>query len=171
MQNQRRSGFRQMPPTVPQGQVVADFSLYPEAVAYVERMIANGFPPQAIAIVGSDLRTVERVRGQLSYGRAALNGVYNGAWLGFGFGLLFGNQLAAEAAAVGQVGSPLAASIFMGAGIGMLVNVIRLALTKNKRGFISSSLVIASKYQVQVPEHLAAQAMTAGTTTPKPDAV
>ena len=161
MQNQRRSGLRQMPLTVPQGQVIADFERYQEAVAYVEKLIANDFPPQAIAIVGSDLRTVERVRSRITYGRAALNGIYNGAWFGLAFGLLFGNQLASEAAAVGQVASPLEACIFLGAGIGMLVNVIRMSLIRNKRGFLSSSMVIASKYQVQVPEHLAAQAAQA----------
>jgi hypothetical protein len=171
MENQRRSGFRQMPASVPQGQVIADFTLYLEAVAFVERMIANEFPPQAIAIVGSDLRTVERVRGRQSYGRAALSGIYSGAWVGLAFGLLFGSELATQAAELGQVGSPLAASVFLGAGFGMLVNVIRLSLGSRKRSFISNSMVVASKYQVQVPEHLAAQAQRAGNTTPKPDAV
>lgn len=171
MENQRRSGLRQMPASIPQGQVIADFTLYPEAVAFVERMIANEFPPQAIAIVGSDLRTVERVRGRQSYGRAAFTGIYNGAWVGFGLWLFFGNEVAAQSAAIGQSGSPLASSIFLGAGFGMLVNVIRLSLGSRKRSFISNSMVIASKYQVQVPEHLAAQAQRAGNTTPKPDAV
>lgn len=160
-----------MPASIPHGQVIADFAFYPEAVEFVERMIANEFPPQAIAIVGSDLRTVERVRGKQSYGRSARTGAYNGAWVGLGFGLFFGNQLAAEAAALGQTASPLTSSMFIGAGLGMLINVVRMALNSRKRGFISNSMVLASKYEVQVPEHLATQGQLAGNTTPKPESV
>ena len=55
---------RNVPPAVPQGEVIADFAQYVDAVAYVEKLVSNNFPAGFIAIVGSDLRSVERVRGR-----------------------------------------------------------------------------------------------------------
>ena len=47
------------------------------------------------------------------------------------------------------------AGIVIGAGIGMLINIIRFSLTKNRRGFISGQMVVAKKYEVVVPGNLA----------------
>jgi hypothetical protein len=46
----------------------------------------------------------------------------------------------------------------IGAGIGMLFNVLRFSLSRNKRGFMSQSSIVAAKYQVQVPANLLSQA-------------
>ena len=43
------------------------------------------------------------------------------------------------------------AGVVIGAGIGMLINVIRFSLAKNRRGFISGQTVVAKKYEVIVP--------------------
>jgi hypothetical protein len=48
--------------------------------------------------------------------------------------------------------------VVIGAGLGILFNVIRYSMSRNKRGFVSQSSVVASKYQVQVPAALAEQA-------------
>jgi len=48
--------------------------------------------------------------------------------------------------------------ILMAAGIGMLFNILRFALAKSKRGFLSSQMPIASRYEVLVPESDAAAA-------------
>jgi hypothetical protein len=45
------------------------------------------------------------------------------------------------------------------AGIGMFINIIRFAASKTKRGFLSSQMPIASRYQVIVPDADAAQAL------------
>jgi hypothetical protein len=45
-----------------------------------------------------------------------------------------------------------------------LVNVIRYALTRNKREFLSGSAVLASRYQVMVPTHLVENARKAAAT-------
>jgi hypothetical protein len=144
---------------MPQGEVVADFSDYQAAVAFVENLIAHNFPAGSVAIVGSDLRTVERVRAKLSYAKVALGGATTGAWLGLIIGLIFGPGVA-EPANADQLTSVESAfsAVLIGAGIGMLFNVIRFSLARNKRGFISASSVVASKYQVQVPGDLAEQA-------------
>ncbi len=139
--------------------MVADFKDYQAAVAFVENLIAHNFPAGAVAIVGSDLRTVERVRAKMSYAKVALGGATTGAWLGLIIGLIFGSG-ASDPANAGELTSVESAfsAVIIGAGIGMLFNVIRFAMARNKRGFISSSNVVASKYQVQVPGDLADQA-------------
>ncbi len=139
--------------------MVADFTDYQAAVAFVENLIAHNFPAGAVAIVGSDLRTVERVRAKLSYAKVALGGATTGAWLGLIIGLIFGPGVADTSNADQLTGVESAFSaVLIGAGIGMLFNVIRFALARTKRGFISASSVVASKYQVQVPGDLAEQA-------------
>ena len=45
----------------------------------------------------------------------------------------------------------LSAGIVIGAGVGMLLNVIRFSMTRNKRSFISAQAVVAKKYDVIVP--------------------
>ena len=135
--------------------MVGKFTEYTEAVGFVETLINHGFPAGSIAIVGKDLRSVERVRAKMTYGRIALSGAVTGSWLGLIFGLLFGASANPEAAA--NTGS-LFSSVLIGAGLVMLFNLLRFAVARNKRGFISQSAVIASKYEVQVPANLAAQA-------------
>jgi hypothetical protein len=49
----------------------------------------------------------------------------------------------------------------VGAGLGMLFQVIRFSLSKTKRGFASTSQFVASKYEVQVPSDLVSQANSA----------
>jgi hypothetical protein len=140
---------------MPQGQVVAEFKQYDEAVNFVENLIKNDFPSGLIAIVGSDLRSVERVRGKLNYGRVAISGLTTGAWIGLIVGIVFGGASGAgDPTQVSSVQS-VWSSALIGAGIGMLINVIRFSLAKRKRGFISQSSMVASKYQIQVPTNLA----------------
>ena len=146
---------------MPQGEVVAEFSQYLEATQFVEKLVRHNFPAGAIAIVGSDLRTVERIRGKLSYSRLAIGGAVTGSWLGLIYGILFtGSTTAATAFEPAQY-TGVVQAIVIGAGIGMLFNVIRFSLAKSKRSFVSQSAVVASKYQVQVPAALANQAKEA----------
>lgn len=148
--------------------MVADFSNHTDASNYVDLLVKNDFPPQAIAIIGSDLRTVERLRGKLTYARVALGGAATGSWIGLLYGLLFGSASAdtvsAAASTITEAGSIMSA-VFVGAGIGMLVNVLRFSLAKNRRQFISASSVIANRYDVVVPESLIEQARQAAAKT------
>ena len=146
---------------MPQGEVVAEFAQYLEATQFVEKLIRQNFPAGAIAIVGSDLRTVERIRGKLSYARLALSGAITGSWLGLIYGILFaGTSAGTDVTNPAQYAGVMQA-IIVGAGLGMLFNVIRFSMSKNKRGFVSQSSFVASKYQVQVPAALSAQAKEA----------
>jgi hypothetical protein len=138
---------RNSPAAVPEGEVVGQFKNYGEAVKVVEKLVENGFPARLISIIGSDLKTVERLKGKLGFGRVALSGAVTGSWIGLFFGLVFGATSTTEQVVI----TNLSAGIVIGAGVGMLLNVIRFSLTRNKRSFISSQAVVAKKYDVIVP--------------------
>jgi hypothetical protein len=132
-------------------------------------MIENNFPARSVSIVGTDLKTVESIKGKLGYGRVSLSGALTGSWLGMFFGLIFG---ASGAGTEAVLLTNVSAGVVIGAGIGMLINVIRFSLTKNRRGFISGQMVVAKKYEVVVPSaqlELAKKAVSAAKPkTPKP---
>ena len=84
---------RNQAPAIPQGEVVANFKQYTDAIAYVDNLIKHNFPAGSVAIVGSDLRTVERIRGKINYNRLALGGAVTGSWVGLAFGLILVQRL------------------------------------------------------------------------------
>ena len=148
-----RSLNRGLAPVVPTGDVVGEFKNYLDAVALVDRMVAGGFAANLVAIVGSDLKTVERVRGRITYGRMALNGALNGAWLGLFVGLIFASATSAAA-----FNNDVIAAAVLGAGLGMIWGVVRMSMRGSARQFISGSMIIAASYQVVVPVGLGGKA-------------
>ena len=149
---------------MPQGEVVAEVGQYQQAVDYVEKLVANNFPTGMIAIVGKDLRSVERVRGKLSYARVAMNGAMSGSWLGLIVGWVFASTIPGVDGTTGGTGSIVTAMV-LGAGVCMLWGVLRLSMTRNKRNFISQQQIVASVYQVQVPLTLVEEARQAAAAT------
>lgn len=145
-----------MPAVQEQGEVLASFGEYPEAVALVEKLVEANFPFTAIAIVGKDLKTVERIRGRMNYGKVALSGATTGAFIGFVLTLFSPVPEGADATSIAI--SNVIQPVVIAAGIGMMFNIIRFAMSRNKRGFMSSSMVMAKEYEVQVPSNLLAQA-------------
>jgi hypothetical protein len=146
------------------GTSLASFADYKQAVSYVEKLIENDFPAKFVSIIGTDLKTIELVKGKLGYGRVSLSGALTGSWLGMFFGLIFG-VTGSEQILVNNV----LAGIIIGSGIGMLLNIVRFSVTKNKRGFVSGQTVVAKKYQVVVPNaqaQLAKKAVSASNVKP-----
>lgn len=142
-----RRGMMQSP-VIPRGEVIATYETYPEAQQAVDRLAQNDFPVREVSIVGSDLKTVERVTGAMSYGRAALTGAVSGLWLGVFFGLLF--ILFSPQVSIAF----LIAAVLIGAAFGMLFSLVAYALTRRQRDFTSVMQVIASSYSVIVePQH------------------
>ncbi len=138
-------------PTPPKGDPIAGYATYLQAQRAVDYLSDNHFQVQAVTIVGSDLKMVERVTGRLTYGRVALAGALSGAWFGLFVGLLlslFG----------GGPSSILLTAILIGAGFGMLFGVISYALTGGRRDFTSTSQIVASEYQVLCLPELAEDA-------------
>ncbi|GAA1992507.1 general stress protein [Microbacterium pumilum] len=126
------------------GQTVANFPTYEAAQKAVSTLIAADIPARDIAIVGKDLRSVERVTGRLGYAAAARSGAINGLLLG----LLFSAILV-----IGSPSVPIQAFVgvlFVGIAIGMLLSIVTYSFVRRRRDFASVMQVVADSYEVTV---------------------
>ena len=145
----RPAGF----PTLPRGDVLGTYETYDEALAVVDRLAKAEFEVKQVSIVGSDLRTVERVTGKMTYGRAALAGAASGVWFGLFLGLFFSFFSPAQNVVV-----YIGAAMLIGAGFGMLFGLVSYALNRRRRDFTSIHQVIAAKYEIMIDPSLTAKA-------------
>lgn len=137
---------------LPTGETIGRYTSYLDAQKAVDYLADHKFTVQKVAIIGNDLKTVERVTGRLSYPRVALGSAATGAWFGLFVGLilsLFGGS---------EAGSTIISSIALGAIFWVLFGVITYAFQRGKRDFTSTSQVIATSYDVIVDPGLAAEA-------------
>jgi len=152
--------------SIPAGQSLGEFGNYQEASALVERLIAAEFPANQISIIGKDPVLVERVRSRLGYGRVALSGAIAGLWIGILVALLIGAGLeTSEDGQISYLPEQFGAVVILAAGISMLFNILRFSFSKTKRGFISTQMPVASRYEVMVPQDKAADATKALSTS------
>ncbi len=142
-------------PTVPRGEVLGTYESYLEAQAVVDRLSKADFDVKQLSIVGNDLKTVERVTGRLTYGRAALAGAASGAWFGLFIGTLF-----VLFSPVINFGLLLAAVLF-GAAFGMLFGLGSYAISRRNRDFTSTHQVLATNYQILIDPNLVTAAQQA----------
>jgi hypothetical protein len=144
---------------IPTGHVLGEYSSHAEASEAVAKLVAADFPPREIAIVGLDLKLVERIRGRLGYGRIALSGAIAGSWIGMLFAVLFGVGLTntSEGDANFSI-EQFVSAIVVGIGLGIIANVLRFSLSSAKPSYLSSSYPVAQRYQVIVPSERAAEA-------------
>ncbi|MEY4410034.1 MAG: hypothetical protein RLZ99_507 [Actinomycetota bacterium] len=144
---------RRTSPAVPKGHSLGEFPNYQDATKLVERLIAGDFAPNKISIIGHNPVLVERVRSRLGYGRVALSGAVTGFWIGLIFALLLGTGIeVTPEGGVNYLPQQFFSVLVVGAGLGMLFQVIRFSATKNKRSFLSSQMPIATRYEVIVPD-------------------
>lgn len=137
---------------MPRGEVVATFETYPEAQAAVDVLARADFPVAQVSIVGSDLKTVERVTGKLTWGRVAAAGAASGVWLGIFLGLLL--LIFSPATSFGV----LLAALLLGAGFGILFGLVSYAITRRRRDYTSMTQVLATSYSIIVDPELANRA-------------
>ena len=123
---------------------VAVYLDYASAQRAVDHLSDNGFPVEQTAIVGTDLRLVERVLGRMTIGRAALAGAASGAWFGLFIGLLFALFTTRGWLIVILTG------LLIGALWGAVFGAIAHAMTGGRRDFTSSSQLVAEQYAVTV---------------------
>lgn len=143
-------------PTLPSGDVIATFGTYQEAQAAVDKLAdTEGFPVQAAAIVGNDMKSVERVTGRLSWGRAAGAGAASGLWLGLLFGLV--TTIFTPANANPGVGY-LFGAVLLGLAFGIVFGLISYAVSRNRRDFSSVMQVVATTYSLVVNPEVANRA-------------
>jgi len=130
------------------------YDRYEQAQQVVDYLSDNEFAVQNVAIVGTELRTVERVTGRLTRGKTAAASAASGAWMGLFIGIafaLFGKG--------NQVGFIITVVIF-GALFAVIWSQIGYsAFTRGgTRDFSSVSQVVATKYEVLVEHRFADRA-------------
>ncbi|HEY5223560.1 MAG TPA: general stress protein [Microbacteriaceae bacterium] len=144
MDGRRRGVF----PTLPRGEAIATYQTYPEAQQAVDVLARADFPVNRVSIIGSDLKSVERVTGKLSWGRVAIAGAASGAWLGLFFGLLL--VIFSPATSLGFI----IAALLIGAGFGMMFGLASYTLNRRRRDYTSMTQVMATSYSVLVESDL-----------------
>lgn len=126
------------------GQTVASFARYDAAQKAVSQLIAGDVPAKQIAIVGTGLRSIERVTGKLGFASAARSGAINGLFLGLVFAAIF---------VIGTPSPPIqlfAGVLLIGVAIGMLLSILTFAVVRRRRDYASVAQVVADHYEVTV---------------------
>ena len=131
---------------------VATFPDYTLAQRAVDYLSDNDFPVQHTAIIGTDLRLVEKVLGRLTILRAALLGAGSGAWLGLLIGLVLGIFSNSGAWLIMLTG------LLLGALWGAIFGGFAHAMTGGQRDFASRSALVAAQYAVTVDAEFGDQA-------------
>ncbi|MFN2538171.1 MAG: general stress protein [Mycobacteriales bacterium] len=127
---------------------------YAQAQRVVDYLSDHEFEVSNLAIVGTDLKSVERVTGRLTRGRVGAAGAASGFWMGLFVGIAF-----ALFSSSGQGGFLLTTPL-LGAVFGLVYGQIGYsALTRGgARDFASVTQVVATKYEVLVEHKLAERA-------------
>lgn len=129
---------------------VATFRDYPAAEAAVQHLADADLPIEHLAIVGNDLKVVEEVTGRASVWRSVMLGAAGGVWLGALIALLFAifSESFREFIAI------LLWGLLFGALFGAVWGAFNYLFIGRERGFTSERLVLAGRYDLQVPvEH------------------
>lgn len=130
------------------------FEEYDQAQRVVDFLADRDFPVQNVAIVGTELRSIERVTGRLTRGKVAAAGALSGLWMGLFVGIAF-----AIFSQDGQIGF-LITTPLLGALFGLILSQLGFAAaTRNgNRDFSSVTQVVATKYEVLVEHKVAERA-------------
>jgi hypothetical protein len=124
--------------------VLVSFDDYADAQKAVDTLSDNAFPVQNVAIVGVDVRIVESVIGRLTWGKAAMSGMFSGAW----FGVLIGLFVGLFSSTTGSLFPMVGLGLLYGAAFGIVWGLVSHALTGGKRDFVSRQQLQAARYDV-----------------------
>jgi len=134
-------------------QSVGIYGTYADAQKAVDWLADEKFEVQNLAIVGTDLKSVERVLGRRNWGTVIAQGVQSGISTGLLVGLVFLLFAPTNNILLLLVGA-LAIGIVLGVGFAAL----GYAMSRGKRDFTSVTQTVATKYEVLCEHKLAAQA-------------
>jgi hypothetical protein len=130
------------------------YERYADAQHAVDYLAGQSFPVQNLEIVGTELRSVERVTGRLTRGKIAAAGALSGLWIGLFVGIAFSlfndrNQLGF------LISTPLLGAVF-----GLVWSQIGFsaATRRGTRDFASVNQVVATKYELLAEHQHAARA-------------
>jgi hypothetical protein len=148
-----RNGTRTATPAA--RRTIASYSSYAEAERAIDWLSDHGFAVERSAIVGTGLRSVEQVTGPMNEGRAAKIGAAQGALVGALFALLFGIFFTGP-----QFVKLLVFALVVGGLFGALSGVLfQYADSGGQRDFVSAANIEADRYEVQVDEEAADEAL------------
>ncbi len=142
-------------------QSVAVFDTYPQAQKAVDYLADQDFPVNNLAIVGTDLKTVERVTGRRTWSTVLGQGAVSGLFMGGFVGLML--MLFTQPG--GRIVILLSALAF-GIVFGMISQSISYAATRGARDFNSVRQMVASRYEVLAEHQVAAKAREVLATMP-----
>ncbi len=135
-------------------QSVGVYSSYADAQKAVDFLADEKFAVQNLAIVGTELKSVERVLGAKNWRTVLAQGVQSGLSTGLLvalvmliFGLGQGNWLLLLLTALG-----------IGIAIGVAFSAGLYAMTQGRRDFTSVSQIVATKYEILCEHKVAAEA-------------
>lgn len=137
---------------LPNGVVVASFETYDQAQAAIAKVSGTDTELAGLAIIGNDLKLVERIVGRLTWGKVAMRGAIRGLGFGAFLGLMF-------LVFVPEAISSVLVFPLLGLAFGILLSVVQHAMMRRKRDFASTQQVLASRYDVVAPQAVAGRAM------------
>jgi hypothetical protein len=134
-------------------QSVGIYNSYADAQKAVDYLADEKFEVQNLAIVGTDLKSVERVLGRRNWGTVVTQGLQSGVSTGLLVALVL--LIFAQPASFLVL---LAVSLAIGIALGIGFSAAAYAMSRGKRDFTSISQTVATKYEVLCEHKVAAQA-------------
>ena len=134
-------------------QSVGIYNSYTDAQKAVDYLADERFPVENMAIVGTELRSVERVLGRRSWSTVLGQGVQSGISTGLLVAiimLIFGRPTSWFLLIVISLG--------IGIALGVGLSAAAYAMSRGKRDFTSVSQILATKYEVLCEHKVAAEA-------------
>ncbi len=135
-------------------QSVGIYNSYEDAQRAVDYLADEKFEVQNLAIVGTDLKSVERVLGRRNWGTVIASGVQSGLSTGLLVALVLLIFLPSGASFLALLFTALGIGIVLGIGFAAL----GYALSRGRRDFTSITQTVATKYEVLCEHKVAAQA-------------
>ena len=134
-------------------QSVGIYRTYADAQKAVDYLADQKFAVQNLAIVGTDLKLVERVLGRKNWGTVLAQGVQSGVSTGLLVGLVMLIFARPE-----SILALLIVALGIGIAIGVTFAVAAYAMTRGRRDFTSVTQTVATKYEVLCEHKVAAEA-------------
>ena len=143
------------------------YDQYIKAQHVVDYLADQDYPVQNVEIVGTELRSIERVTGHLTRGKIAAAGAMSGLWIGLFVGIAF--SLFSDR---NQLGFLLTTPL-LGAAFGLAWSQLGYSTVTRRgtRDFASVNQIVATKYEVLVEHTYAARAHALLATMPQPATV
>ena len=135
-------------------QSVGIYNTYDDAQRAVDYLADEKFEVQNLAIVGTELKSVERVLGRRSWGTVIASGVQSG----LSTGLLVALVLLLFTPTSGSFLPLLLGALGIGIVLGVIFAGLAYAMSRGRRDFTSITQTVATKYEVLCEHKVAAQA-------------